>query len=86
MFICGNRKCRKSQSIFTNSWFEKDKIQVNEILEIYYYWLLKMPSTSIAITIGKDPSTIGYHLSNIRNLIGSHIQEHKQKIGGKDII
>ncbi|CAG8449978.1 8072_t:CDS:2, partial [Dentiscutata erythropus] len=35
--------------------FEKDNIWVNEILEIYYYWLLKIPSTSIAITMEKDP-------------------------------
>lgn len=86
LYYCNNRNCRMSQSIFTNSWFENARLPVNKVLEIYYLWLLKVPMTSIMIYTGNASNTITNHVNNIRDLIGSQIQLHKQKIGGQGII
>ena len=86
MFICNNRNCRKTQSIFTNSWFENARLPVNRVIEIYYLWLLKVPMTSISIYTDTASNVITYHVNNIRKLVGSQVQLCKQKIGGPGII
>src|SRR5260363_378943 len=86
LFYCNKRDCRKSQSIFTNSWFENARLSVNKIFEIYYLWLLKVPMISMSIYTGSATSTITNHVNNIRDLMGTQVQLHKQKIGGPGII
>src|SRR6185437_4731448 len=86
MFICNNRNCRKTQSIFTNSWFENTRLPVNRVIKIYYLWLLKVPMTSISIYTDTASNIITYYVNNIRNLVGSQVQLCEQKIGGPRII
>src|ERR1700752_378954 len=75
MFRCNNRNCKKAQSLMTNSWFEGDKLSINFILMIYYFWINKTPVTSIATITGRSTQTVSHHINNIRNLISSHLAE-----------
>src|ERR1700758_3825401 len=53
---------------------------------IYYFWINKMFVTSIVKVTECSTQTVSHHINNIRNLIQSHLETTKQKIGGKDII
>lgn len=83
---CSNSVCRKEWSIFNKSQFSKTKLQVNEFLEMCYYWLVGLKHNQICTITGISHSTITYHMKYLRKLASTSLDFIDLKIGGEGII
>lgn len=85
-FRCCNKKCRKSESIFKDSFFAQNHISCNHVLLISYLWLCKSSRDTILFMTGHSPNTVTNFLNYLRELIISTLEDEVTKIGGDNII
>src|SRR5690242_4479546 len=85
-FTCIKKSCRKSISIFSDSFFSKNHIKCNQTLMIGYLWLCKCSYSSIRILTGHSPNTVSDYMKFYRELVVDTLDDHEQKIGGDGII
>lgn len=85
-FICVNKKCRKSVSIFKDSFFAKGHVKCNQTLIIGYAWLCKCSYSSIKIMSQHSSNTVSDYMKFYREMIVDTLKEHEQKIGGEGIV
>ena len=85
-FCCLNKKCRKSVSIFKDSFFAKNHIDCNKAMMIGYLWLCKSSYTSIRMITGHSPGTISSYMRFFREMVIDTLRDSCQKIGGKGIV
>jgi transposase-like protein len=86
LFRCINRQCRKSVSIFKNSFFAKDHLKCSDTMLIGYYWLCKINYTSIRHMTGHSSNTITNYMNFFRELVISTLEDDNNMIGGEGII
>lgn len=79
---CTNPHCHKSYSALKDTFFENSKIKINLILTLAYYWLLRMPVTSITVMLNISSKTACDYYSFFEKLVADEISETIQKIGG----
>jgi transposase-like protein len=85
-FICVNKKCRKSVSIFKDSFFSKGHVKCNLTMMIGYFWLSKCNYYTIEKMTGHSPNTITDYMKFYRELVIDTLKDYEDKIGGKGII
>ena len=83
---CTNPHCHKSYSALKDTFFENSKIKINLILTLAYYWLLRMPVTSITVMLNISSKTACDYYSFFEKLVADEISETIQKIGGQNVI
>ena len=87
LYRCSNRdECRKSISIFKDSFFAKNRLKCSEIMLIGYLWLCKDSHSSIVKKIGHSPKIITSYMNFFRELIVNTLEDDDGIIGGEDII
>jgi transposase-like protein len=86
LFRCKNKDCKKAVSILKNSFFEKSKMQICDILLLGYLWLNKVKYTSISLMTDQSHNIIVKYIKIFRDLIIKTLKEDDMIIGGKDII
>jgi hypothetical protein len=67
IFRCINRECRKSVSIFKDSFFAKDHLKCSDTMLIGYLWLNKTSCISIINMTGYLPNTITNYMNFLEN-------------------
>lgn len=82
---CTARNCRKTKSIFCDSFFAGTKIKINEALYMAYLWLVKSTISSIVIQTGHSSQTVTKYVRRLRDLVGSTLSPIKERIGGPGI-
>ena len=83
---CTAKKCRKSKSIFHDSFFAGVKIKANELLYMAYLWLAKSTVSSIILQTGHSSRTVTNYIEHLRQLVGSTLSPIKERIGGHGVI
>lgn len=86
LFRCKKDGCRKSWSIFKNSFFSKTKLNTNTILELGYYWLCECSYSSVIKIMGLSSKTICAYYKYFRQLVASSLDQNDDIIGGDGII
>lgn len=86
LYRCINRQCRKSISIFKDSFFAKNHIKCSDALLIGYFWLCKSTYTNIINITGHSSHTITNFMKYFRQLVINTLDNDETIIGGSDII
>jgi transposase-like protein len=86
LWRCRNRKCRKSVSIFKDSFFSENHLNCSDTMLIGYLWLCKTKHTSIIHMTGHSPNTITDYMNLFRELIIDTLEDEDDIIGGDNII
>ena len=86
LYRCIKRQCRKSVSIFKDSFFAKNRLTCSDIMLIGYLWLCKNRHTSIVKITGHPPKTITSYMNFFRELIVDTLEDDNHVIGGEGII
>ena len=85
-FRCRKNECNIEISIRKNSFFDQSKLPCSKILRIGWFWLNKMPVTSIVSMTGHSSHTITSFLSFYRQLVEGSLDADHTCIGGEGII
>lgn len=80
---CTMPNCRKYYSILHGSFFQNSKIDINKIMFIAYYWILRIPVTSTIEMMEVSNQTGCDYYSFFENMVADEISDYIQKIGGK---
>jgi transposase-like protein len=83
---CIKSSCRKSVSIFRDSFFTNCKIPVCDVLHIAYHWLWKDAIRDISKQTGHSTQTVSHYVADFRQLIGEMFKDCDQRIGGPQIV
>ena len=86
LYRCINRQCRKSVSIFKDSFFAKNRLTCSDVMLIGYLWLCKNSHTSIVKMTGHPSKTITSYMNFFRELIIDTLKDDNHMIGGEGII
>lgn len=86
LFRCTRANCRKSKSMFENTFFFKCKMSCNEVLHLGYLWLTKCTTQTIQMHSGHCRKTIAAYKVYFRQLISNMIESDDEIIGGEGII
>lgn len=86
LYRCNNRQCRKSISIFKDSFFAKNHLPCSDVMLIGYFWLCKANYTSITQMTGHSPKTVTSYMNFFRELVIDTLQDDNNIIGGEGII
>ena len=84
-FCCVNKKCRRSVSIFKDSFFTRNHLRSDHTMMIGYLWLCKNSYTTVRMMTGHSPNTISDYIRLFRELIVNTLEDHDQMIGCKEI-
>jgi transposase-like protein len=86
LFRCNNIKCRKTISIFKNTFFSKHHLACNDTILIGYFWLSKANYTTISSITKFSPNTIVKYLKTFQKLIINTLTSDDYLLGGKHVI
>ena len=86
LWRCKNRECRKTISIFHESFFAKNKLKCCEVLLLCYLWLAKASYSTTLVLTGHNPNTISNFMGHCRDLVMESLDEEDEIIGGPGII
>jgi transposase-like protein len=86
LFRCTRKRCKKSVSIFKNSFFGKSRVKCSMALLIGYLWLCKASRTTIMMSTGLSSATITDYIGYYRALIARSLKNTEKMIGGPGII
>lgn len=86
LFKCTQTQCRKSKSIFENTFFKKSHLKCNEVMYLGYLWLTKCTNQTIQMQTGHCRETIAAYKLYFRQLITDMIEPDDKIIGGNGII
>ena len=82
-FCCVNKKCRRSISIFKDSFFTRNHLRSDHTMMIGYLWLCKSSYTTVRMMTGHSPNTISDYIRLFRELIVNTLEDYDQMIGGE---
>ena len=85
IFRCVNRGCRKTLSIFANTFFAENRLNCSSVMLIGYYWLCGVNYTAIQSITGCSSNTIVKYMQMFRQLVINTL-DNNQKIGGNNVI
>ena len=85
-FRCINPNCRKSISIYKDSFFSKHHIYCNNILFLAYLWLTKIRCKETRDITKFSKDTICDYYKIFRNIIISFLTEEDEVLGGNKVI
>ena len=77
-------QCRKTVSIYKDSFFAKNRLKCSDAMLIGYFWLCKDSHTSIAHKTRHSPKTITSYMNFLRELVINTLDDHM--IGGEGVI
>jgi transposase-like protein len=83
---CIERQCRKSVSIFKDSFFANNNLKCSEVMMIGYLWLCGNSHSSIVKMTGHSTKTITSYLEFFRELVANTLEDDNQMIGGPGVI
>ena len=86
LYRCNNHHCRKSISIYKDSFFAKSHLKCSDIMFIGYCWLCGNNYTSIIRVTGHSSNTITSYMNFFRELVISTLEDDNHVIGGPGII
>jgi ISXO2-like transposase domain len=86
IFRCMNQGCRKTVSIFANTFFAKNHLNCSNVMLVGYYWLCDSNYTAIQIIMGCSSNTIIKYMRLFRRLVIETLDDNDQKIGGNNVI
>jgi transposase-like protein len=86
LWRCTNKECRKAISVVKGTFFEMHRLQINEMLEIAYYWLAGLKHKSAMMITGHADKTITAMFGYLRQLVGDSLDEEDLVIGGPGIV
>src|SRR5438067_8354491 len=82
LYRCNNRQCRKSISIFKDSFFSNNHLKCSDTMLIGYLWLCKSSFTSIAQMTGHSANTITSYMNSFRELVINTLEDDDHMVGG----
>jgi transposase-like protein len=85
LFHCCSRKCRKSISVFNNSFFSKVKIPINKLLQLGYFWLGGSGRDEIVRFTGCVDKTVTNYMRYFRQLVISSLDSDDIMVGGEGV-
>lgn len=85
-FRCIKTRCRKEISLFKNTILDNSKLDVNIILQIWYFYLIQLPMDGIINFTGCSSNTVTSYCTLLRNIISQSLDVEECKIGGEGII
>ena len=85
-YRCKRLGCRKSVSLFRNTFFANSRVKSNHILELAYYWLRGCTHTAALTMTGMSSATITDYYGHFRQLVVSALDNTDDIIGGDNII
>lgn len=85
-FRCRKSTCNTEISIRKNSFFDTSKLPCSKILRIGWFWLNKVPVTSISSMTGHSRGTIVAFASFYRQLVEGSLNTEHCMVGGDGII
>lgn len=85
-YRCTRNACRKSISIFRDSFFKNARISCSQIMHLAYLWLSECCHKTIIIHTGHSPNTVTDYMNFFRELVIETIETDDTIIGGDGII
>ena len=86
MYECRRRSCNASFNIRVHTIFHNRRLPCSKILELAYYWLQKIPVTSVISMTGHSSQTISSLWRDFRDLVSSAVDDEDMVIGGPNIV
>jgi transposase-like protein len=83
---CSHYSCKKSKSIFSDTFFANNKLKCNEILHLGYLWLTECKTKTILRHTKHNPTTILNYLNRFRQIVATMLQTDDTLIGGRNVI
>lgn len=83
---CPSSLCRISQSVFAGTFFFKQVLPLNQIMELAYHWLSKSSVNTTIAQTGRSSSTVCAYYKYFRELAADSLNEVDFCIGGKDVV
>ena len=86
IYTCSRQECRKSISIYKNSFFASKHLKSCDILLLGYLWICRTKFTQIEYITGFSPNTIVKFVKIFRELAINTLVDEDEIIGGNRII
>lgn len=86
IYRCSNYKCRKSMSIFKNTFFSTCKYGIDKCMIFCYLYFLKLPSEGLKTTLKLSSKTVCDWAGFLRQLVGNSVNEIELQIGGDGVV
>ncbi|KII61452.1 hypothetical protein RF11_12867 [Thelohanellus kitauei] len=83
---CTQKIFRYHQPICGETFFNKSKLPINEVLLLAYFWLAKSNGKQIEIYTGHSNKTITAYKKFLRKLVSDSLDFIYLQIGGKDVV
>lgn len=85
-YRCSRDTCKYHISLFKNSLFYRHRIPCCRILQLAYYWLSGMKSTTAVTLSGLTKNTIASYYQIFRDLVATSMDVEDCQIGGEGVI
>ena len=82
-FRCRKANCRNTTTIRKNSFFERSKIDLVNLVILLYCWAMDVPQRQIVYEIDVSPRIVVDWLHFIREICSTELIQSFKKIGGK---
>lgn len=83
---CNRYACKKSLSIFSGTFFARNRIKCNEVMHLAYLWLTNCSSETIIQHTGHTAETVSAYKRHFRQLVGDTLETDDMIIGGEGIV
>lgn len=85
-FRCPKKNCRREESERKGSFFFGLRLPLNQILFLAYLWTNKIPPTVMKSMTGIAIQTVVDMRKYFRQLVGAHLEDLHDQIGGEGIV
>lgn len=85
-YRCRYSVCLSRVGVFSRSIFKNTKKGIDDILQLFYLYLLKTPIQGITMATGYSSSTICRWTGKLRELVLNNLVREQRMIGGEGVI
>lgn len=85
-YRCQNRNCRREVTMLKGTFFAQSKLPCRKIMQIAYFWLNKVPATSIVAMTGCSSATVTSFAGHLRELVADSLTEEDCVVGGPGVV
>ena len=82
-----DKRCNKKESLYTNTIFDRTKLDIRDVLLIIYCWSRSFTNSQTSIEVECSESTVSFWFSKLRTIANMHMASFEAvQIGGNDAI
>ena len=82
-----DKRCNKKESLYTNTIFDRTKLDIRDVLLIIYCWSRSFTNSQTSIEVECSESTVSFWFSKLRTIANMHMASFEAvQIGENDAI